>query len=860
MSEFAKEVLPVNLVDEMRSSYLDYAMSVIVGRALPDARDGLKPVHRRVLFSMHKQGNAWNKKYVKSATIVGDVMGKYHPHGDSAIYDTLVRMAQPFSLRYPLVDGQGNFGSMDGDPPAAYRYTEARMAKIAHSLLTDIEKETVDFAPNYDGSQQEPVVLPARLPHLLVNGSSGIAVGMATNVPPHHLGETLDACLYLLDHPAADTAALMRYIPGPDFPTGALINGARGIREAYETGRGRIYIRAKTHIETDDHSGKQTIVVDELPYQVNKANLLGKIADLVKEKKIDGISALRDESDKDGIRMVIELRRGEVAEVILNNLFQLTQLQVVFGINMMALVGGQPRLLPLKEALNVFLAHRREVVTRRTIFELRKARERAHILEGLSIALANIDEVIELIKQSSGPAEAKDALLAKSWAAGQVVDMLARAGAENSRPEGLAKQYGLHDGAYRLSPEQAQAILDLRLHRLTGLEQEKILDEYQQIIHEIEALLDILQIPERLLEVIKEELRDIKNQYNDVRRTQILDTHLNLSLEDLIAEEDRVITLSHEGYIKAQPLSDYEAQKRGGKGKSATAVKDEDFVEQLIIANTHDTMLCFTNRGKVYWLKVYELPQAGRNAKGKPIVNLLPFEPGERLNAVLTTREYPEDRYLIFATQSGTVKKTPLSDYSRPRSIGIIAINLRADDELVDVALTDGGRDIMLFSDAGKAVRFPEASVRSMGRDATGVRGMNIDDGQRVIALCVVADSGDILTVTENGYGKRTPIADYPQKGRGTKGVISIACSERNGRAVSALQVQEDEHIMLVTDNGTLVRTRVAEISTSGRNTQGVRLIRTSGSEKLIAVAKIVAEGEDDSGEGAGTNTDENAE
>ena len=860
MSDFAKEVLPVNLVDEMRSSYLDYAMSVIVGRALPDARDGLKPVHRRVLFSMHKQGNAWNKKYVKSATIVGDVMGKYHPHGDSAIYDTLVRMAQPFSLRYPLVDGQGNFGSMDGDPPAAYRYTEARMAKIAHSLLTDIEKETVDFAPNYDGSQQEPVVLPARLPHLLVNGSSGIAVGMATNIPPHHLGETLDACLYLLDHPEADTAALMRYIPGPDFPTGALINGARGIREAYETGRGRIYIRAKTHIETDDHSGKQTIVVDELPYQVNKANLLGKIADLVKEKKIDGISALRDESDKDGIRMVIELRRGEVAEVILNNLFQLTQLQVVFGINMMALVGGQPRLLPLKEALQVFLAHRREVVTRRTIFELRKARERAHILEGLSIALANIDEVIELIKQSSGPAEAKDALLAKSWAAGQVVDMLARAGAENSRPEGLAKQYGLHDGAYRLSPEQAQAILDLRLHRLTGLEQEKILDEYQQIIHEIEALLDILQIPERLLEVIKEELRDIKNQYNDVRRTQILDTHLNLSLEDLIAEEDRVITLSHEGYIKAQPLSDYEAQKRGGKGKSATAVKDEDFVEQLIVANTHDTMLCFTNRGKVYWLKVYELPQAGRNAKGKPIVNLLPFEPGERLNAVLTTREYPEDRYLIFATKSGTVKKTPLSEYSRPRSIGIIAINLRDDDELVDVARTDGSRDIMLFSDAGKAVRFPEASVRSMGRDATGVRGMNLDDGQRVIALCVVADNGDVLTVTENGYGKRTPIADYPQKGRGTKGVISIACSERNGRAVSALQVQEDEHIMLVTDNGTLVRTRVAEITTSGRNTQGVRLIRTSDSEKLIAVAKIVAEGEDDSGEGAGTNTDENAE
>ncbi|MDO5090126.1 MAG: DNA gyrase subunit A [Cardiobacteriaceae bacterium] len=860
MSDFAKEVLPVSLVDEMRSSYLDYAMSVIVGRALPDARDGLKPVHRRVLFSMHKQGNAWNKKYVKSATIVGDVMGKYHPHGDSAIYDTLVRMAQPFSLRYPLVDGQGNFGSMDGDPPAAYRYTEARMAKIAHSLLTDIEKETVNFAPNYDGSHLEPTVLPTRLPHLLVNGSSGIAVGMATNIPPHHLGETLDACLYLLDHPEADIAALMRFIPGPDFPTGALINGAKGIREAYETGRGRIYIRAKTHIETDESNGKQTIVVDELPYQVNKANLLGKIGELVKEKKIEGITALRDESDKDGIRMVIELRRGEVAEVILNQLFQLTQLQTVFGINMMALVGGQPKLLSLKEALNVFLAHRREVVTRRTIYELRKARERAHILEGLSIALANIDEVIELIKQSAGPAEAKAALLGKGWAPGQVVDMLARAGAENSRPDGLAKQYGMHGDLYFLSPEQAQAILDLRLHRLTGLEQDKIFEEFQAIITEIEGLLDILQIPERLLEVIKEELLDIKAQFNDVRRTQILDTHLNLSLEDLIAEEDRVITLSHEGYIKAQPLSDYEAQRRGGKGKSVTAVKDEDFVEQLFVANTHDTMLCFSNRGKVYWLKVYELPQAGRNAKGKPVVNLLPFEPGERLNAVLTTREYPDDQYLFFATKGGTVKKTPLSEYSRPRTSGIIAIDLRGDDELVDVALTNGSRDIMLFSDAGKAVRFHESNVRSMGRGAGGVRGMSLDDGQRVIALCAVEDEGDILTITENGYGKRTPAADYPQKGRGTKGVISIACSERNGSAVCAVQVMEDEHIMLVTDNGTLVRTRVAEISTSGRNTQGVRLIRTANGEKLIAVAKIIAEEEGDEADNSGIEHPETEE
>lgn len=849
MSDFAKEVLPVSLVDEMRSSYLDYAMSVIVGRALPDARDGLKPVHRRVLFSMHKQGNAWNKKYVKSATIVGDVMGKYHPHGDSPIYETLVRMAQPFSLRYPLVDGQGNFGSIDGDPPAAHRYTEARMAKIAHSLLTDIEKETVNFVPNYDGSHLEPTVLPTRLPHLLVNGSSGIAVGMATNIPPHHLGETLDACLHLLDHPEADTSALMRFVPGPDFPTGAMINGAKGIREAYETGRGRIYIRAKTHIETDDSNGKQSIIVDELPYQVNKANLLTKIGELVKDKKIDGITALRDESDKDGIRMVIELRRGEVAEVILNQLFQLTQLQTVFGINMMALVGGQPKLLSLKESLNVFLAHRREVVTRRTIYELRKARERAHILEGLSIALANIDEVIELIKRSAGPAEAKEALLAKGWAPGQVVDMLARAGADNSRPDGLAKQYGLHGNLYYLSPEQAQAILDLRLHRLTGLEQDKIFEEFQAIITEIEGLLDILQIPERLLEVIKEELIDIKAQFNDVRRTQILDTHLNLSLEDLIAEEDRVITLSHEGYIKAQPLSDYEAQRRGGKGKSVTAVKDEDFVEQLFVANTHDTMLCFSNKGKVYWLKVYELPQAGRNAKGKPVVNLLPFEAGERLNAVLTTREYPEDQYLFFATKSGTVKKTPLSEYSRPRASGIIAIDLRGDDELVDVALTNGDKDIMLFSDAGKAVRFHESNVRSMGRGAGGVRGMSLDDGQRVIALCVVQDEGDILTITENGYGKRTPAADYPQKGRGTKGVISIACSERNGSAVCAVQVMEDEHIMLVTDNGTLVRTRVAEISTSGRNTQGVRLIRTANGEKLIAVAKIIAEEEGDDAE-----------
>lgn len=849
MSDFAKEILPINLVDEMRSSYLDYAMSVIIGRALPDARDGLKPVHRRVMYSMHQNGNAWNKKYVKSARVIGDVMGSYHPHGDSAIYDTLVRMAQPFSLRYPLVDGQGNFGSIDGDPAAAHRYTEARMAKIAHSLLTDIEKDTVDFMPNYDGSQMEPVALPARFPNLLVNGSSGIAVGMATNIPPHHLGETIDACLYLLKNPTADTAALMHYLPGPDFPTGAMINGAKGIREAYETGKGRIYIRAKTHIEGDE-GGKQSIIVDELPYQVNKANLLSKIADLVKEKRIDGITALRDESDKDGIRMVIELRRGEVAEVVLNNLFQLTQLEVVFGINMMALVGGQPKLLSLKEALSVFLAHRREVVTRRTIFELRKARERAHILEGLSVALANIDEVIALIRASSGPAEAKEALVSRVWAAGQVVDMLSRAGAENSRPDGLATIYGLLEDGYHLSPEQAQAILDLRLHRLTGLEQDKIIEEYQEILNNIADLLEILQVPERLQAVLHDELMEMKTQFNDVRRTQILDTHLNLSLEDLIAEEDRVITLSHEGYIKAQPLSDYEAQRRGGKGKSVTAVKDEDFVEQLFVANTHDTMLCFSNKGKVYWLKVYELPQAGRQAKGKPIINLLPFEKDERLNAVLTTREYPEDQYLFFATKAGTVKKTPLSEYSRPRANGIIAIHLSAEDELVDVEITDGKQDIMLFSNAGKSVRFNETDVRSMGRGASGVRGMKLEAGQRVIALCVVQEEGAILTITENGYGKRTPIREYPTKGRGGKGILSIMCSERNGEAVYAVQVEEDEHIMLVTNNGTLVRTRVAEISTSGRNTQGVRLIRTSEQEKLIAVAKIVVDqSQDDDGE-----------
>lgn len=845
MSQFAKEVLQVSLADEMQGSYLDYAMSVIVGRALPDARDGLKPVHRRVLFSMHKQGHAWNKKYVKSATIVGDVMGKYHPHGDSAIYDTLVRMAQDFSLRYPLVDGQGNFGSIDGDPAAAYRYTEARMAKVAHSLLSDIEKETVNFNPNYDGSQQEPAVLPTRLPHLLLNGSSGIAVGMATNIPPHHLGELLDACLCLLDNPEATVEDLMRFVPGPDFPTGALINGVKGIREAYETGRGRVIIRAKTHIEGEEGE-KQAIVVDELPYQVNKTNLQLKINELVKEKRLEGISALRDESDKDGIRLVIEVKRGDSAEVVLNNLFNLTQLQVSFGVNMMALVGGRPRLLSLKEALWVFLAHRREVVTRRSLFELRKTRERTHVLEGLSVALNNIDEMIALIKDSGSPALAKEALLTRDWSARGVVQLLERAGGVSSRPEGLAADYGLHTVAgnaiYRLSPEQAQAILDLRLHRLTGLEQDKIQAEYQENIDTIAALLRILSDEKRLVEVIKEELQEIRDQFNDKRRTEILHNHLDLSMEDLIAEEDRVITLSHEGYIKAQPLSDYEAQKRGGKGKSVTAVKEEDFVERLFIANTHDTMLCFSNKGKVYWIKVYALPLAGRGAKGKPMVNLLPLSEGERINAVLTTRSYPEDQFLFFATKQGTVKKTPLNDYSRPRNDGIIAINLNDGDELVDVALTDGKQDIMLFSDEGKAMRFNENEVRSMGRSATGVRGIRLNNGANVIALCVVQEQGEILTVTENGYGKRTPVADYPCKGRGGMGVISINCSERNGQAVAALQIQAADELMLVTGSGTLVRTRAAEIAVSGRNTQGVRLIRTKDDEKVIAVAKIIGD------------------
>ncbi len=842
MTEFAKEVLPVNLEDEMQHSYLEYAMSVIVGRALPDVRDGLKPVHRRALFSMHEQNNDWNKPYKKSARIVGDIMGKYHPHGDSAIYDTIVRMAQPFSMRYMLVDGQGNFGSVDGDAPAAMRYTEVRMARIAHDLLDDLDKDTVDFIPNYDESEFEPAVLPARFPNLLVNGSAGIAVGMATNIPPHNLAETINGCIALIDDPQLSIDDLMQqYIPGPDFPTAALINGRRGILEAYRTGRGRIYIRARCEVETDDSNNKQRIIVTELPYQVNKARLLEKIAELVKEKKIEGITELRDESDKDGMRVVIELRRGEVAEVVLNNLYQHTQMQNVFGINMVALVDGQPRLLNLKQMLEYFLRHRREVVTRRTLFELRKARDRAHVLEGLAVALANIDEVIALIKAAPNPAEAKKGLLAKHWKSGAVEAMLERAGADASRPQDISDEYGLTDQGYRLTETQAQAILDLRLHRLTGLEQDKIINEYSEILEKIKDLLDILSSPDRLMQVIRDELTAIVEQYGDERRTEILEDQLDLTMEDLITEEDVVVTLSHAGYAKAQPLDAYQAQRRGGKGKTATATKDEDFVDRLFVASTHDTILCFSSRGRVYWLKVYQLPQAGRTARGKPIINLLPLEPGERINAVLPVREYSEDRYIFMATSSGTVKKTSLTDFSRPRASGIIAVDLRDDDQLVGVAITDGSQDVMLFTSAGKAIRFAEDAVRPMGRTACGVRGIKLGPGQEVISLIIAEEGRAILNVTENGYGKRTALDQYPAKGRGGMGVIAIKTSERNGNQVGAVLADETDEVMLITDGGTLVRTPVADVPMMGRDTQGVRMIRVGDEERLIGIERIEA-------------------
>ncbi len=860
MTEFAKEVLPVNLEDEMQTSYLDYAMSVIVGRALPDVRDGLKPVHRRVLYAMSELGNDWNKPYKKSARVVGDVIGKYHPHGDTAVYDTIVRMAQPFSMRYMLVDGQGNFGSVDGDAPAAMRYTEVRMARIAHSMLDDLDKETVDFIPNYDESEHEPAVLPARIPNLLVNGSTGIAVGMATNIPPHNLTEIVDGCVAMIDNPAISIDELMAYIPGPDFPTAALINGARGIHEAYKTGRGRIYVRARTEIETNDKTGRQTIVVHELPYQVNKARLLEKIAELVKEKRIEGISELRDESDKDGMRMVIELRRGEVAEVVLNNLYQHTQMQNVFGINMVSLVDGQPRLLNLKQMLEYFIRHRREVVTRRTLFELRKARDRAHVLEGLAVALANIDEVIKLIREAASPADAKRELLARQWKSGAVEAMLERAGADASRPQDLPAEFGLSAQGYRLTETQAQAILDLRLHRLTGLEQDKILNEYSEIIDKIKDLLDILSSPDRLMQVIRDELIAIRDQYGDARRTEIISNRLDLTLEDLITEEDVVVTLSHAGYAKAQTLDIYQAQRRGGKGKTATSTKDEDFVDQLFVASTHDTILCFSSRGRVYWMKVYELPQAGRNARGKPIVNLLPLEKDERINAVLPIREYSEDKYIFMATSSGTVKKTPLINFSRQRASGIIAVDLRDDDQLVGVAVTDGHQDVMLFTSANKAIRFNESQVRPMGRTACGVRGVKLGPDQKVIALMIAEPGRTVLTVTENGYGKRTPVEQFPLRGRGGMGVISIKASERNGKQVGAVLVDEGDEVMLITNGGTLVRTPISDVSVMGRDTQGVTMIRLSKKEKLVGIERIESlDGDEDEGDTGETGEDSEA-
>ncbi len=846
MAELAKEVLQVNLEDEMRQSYMDYAMSVIVGRALPDVRDGLKPVHRRVLFAMSVLGNDWNKAYKKSARVVGDVIGKYHPHGDSAVYDTIVRMAQPFAMRYMLVDGQGNFGSVDGDAAAAMRYTEVRMSKLAHELLADLDRETVNFGPNYDESEYEPLVLPTRVPGLLVNGSAGIAVGMATNIPPHNLNEVISATIALIENPEMDIDGIMEYLPGPDFPTAGIINGAQGIHEAYHTGRGRIYMRAKSHVETNEQNGKNSLIVTELPYQVNKARLLEKIAELVKDKKLDGITELRDESDKDGMRVVIELRRGEVPEVILNNLYKQTVMQNVFGINMVALVDGQPRLLNVKEILLAFIGHRREVVTRRTLFDLRKARSRAHVLEGLTVALANLDELIEMIKSSPSPAVAKERLLAKHWDPGLVRAMLGQGGAETSRPENLDAQFGLQENGYQLSPVQAQEILNMRLHRLTGLEQDKLTKEYEEILGTVRDLLEILSDPTRLMTVIRAELEEILDKYGDERRTVILEKKLDLSLEDLITEEDVVVTISHGGYAKSQSLDRYQAQRRGGKGKSATKVKNEDFIDEIFVANTHDTLLCFTSTGKIYWLKVYQLPQASHVSRGKPIVNLLPLEKDERVNAVLPVREYSEDLFVFFATRKGIVKKTPLTAYGNQRANGIWAINLDDDDELVNVEITQGDSEVMLFSSSGKCIRFAESNVSSVGRTARGVIGIRLQKDQQVVSMLVLAD-GDILTVTERGYGKRTNPAEHSCQGRGGQGVIGIQTSERNGQLISALQVTDDDDIMLISDGGTLVRTHAEEISTLGRNTQGVTLIRLRDDENLVGLARIQTEDDEES-------------
>jgi DNA gyrase subunit A len=851
MAENAKEIIRVNIEDEMRQSYLDYAMSVIIGRALPDVRDGLKPVHRRVLFAMNELGNVYNKPYKKSARVVGDVIGKYHPHGDQSVYDAIVRLAQPFSLRYMLVDGQGNFGSVDGDSAAAMRYTEVRMSRLSHELLADIDKDTVDFGFNYDESEREPLVLPTRVPNLLINGSAGIAVGMATNIPPHNLNEVSAATIALIDEPALSIDELMHYIPGPDFPTHGIINGSSGIIEAYRTGRGRILVRAKAEIETESN-GRETIIVHELPYQVNKARLIEKIAELVKEKKLEGISELRDESDKDGMRVVIEIRKDAMGDVVLNNLFQQTQLQVTFGINMVALLDGQPKLLNLKDIIEAFIRHRREVVTRRTIFELRKARARAHILEGLTVALANIDEMIELIKTSASPAEARERMLARKWQPGVVGALLSAAGAGASRPEDMDPRDGLKADGYQLSDVQAQEILAMRLHRLTGLEQEKLSDEYRQILETIRGLIEILENPNRLLEVIREELEAVKAEFGDARRTEIQHSQEDLNVLDLIAPEDMVVTLSHTGYIKRQPASTYRSQRRGGKGRSASALKDEDVVEQLWVVNTHDTLLTFTSTGRVYWLKVYQIPEAGPGARGKPIINLLPLGEGEKVQAVLPIREYAEDRFVFFATKHGTVKKTPLTEFAFQLQKGKLAIKLHDDDALVNVELTDGDSDILLFASNGKVNRFDENTVRSMGRTAAGVRGMKLVGGAEVVSLIVAAE-GDILTATARGYGKRTDLAEFTKKGRGTQGVIGIQCSERNGPLVGAVQVTEAHELMLISDKGTLVRTRVAEVSQLGRNTQGVTLIRLPADETLVSVMRLEAE----EGNGDGPGEDE---
>jgi DNA gyrase subunit A len=861
MENFAKEVLPISLEEEMRRSYLDYAMSVIVGRALPDVRDGLKPVHRRVLFAMHESNNVWNRPYVKCARIVGDVLGKYHPHGDSATYEALVRMAQDFSMRYTLIDGQGNFGSVDGDAAAAYRYTECRLDKIASELLADIDKETVDFVPNYDGKELEPAVLPTRAPNLLVNGSSGIAVGMATNIPPHNLGEVVDACLHLLANPSCAIEELIKLMPAPDFPTSGIIYGLTGVHEGYRTGRGRVVMRARTHFEEIGKGDRQAVIVDELPYQVNKKALLEKIAEYVTEKKIEGISDLRDESDRSGMRIVIELKRGEIPEVALNNLYKQTQLQDTFGINMVALVDNQPRLLDLKSMLEAFISHRREVVTRRTVYELKKARERGHILEGLAVALSNVDEVIELIKKAPSPAEAKSGLMKKAWPSDLVKQMLGRAPAAQYRPEGLAEEFGLKDDGYYLSDAQAQAILELRLQRLTGLEQDKIREEYREVVATIADLLDILAKPSRIIAIIDAELRKLKEEFGDKRRSEIVTVAEDIALEDLIAPQDMVVTFSHGGYVKSQPLADYRAQRRGGRGKSATAMKEDDFIERLFIAHSHDYLLCFSNRGRLYWLKVYEVPAGSRTSRGKPIVNMFPLEEGEKITAVVPVKEFDENHFVFMATAQGTVKKTPLTDFSRPRPSGIIAVGLDEGDYLVGVALTDGKFDVMLFSSEGKAVRFEEADVRPMGRQATGVRGMRLGEGQRVVCMLAAHDeSKSVLTATENGFGKRTPIAEYTRHGRGGLGMIAIQTSERNGALVGAALVDDNDEVMLISTGGVLIRTKVAQIREQGRSTQGVTLISLDQGEKLAGLERIEERDVVDGNGGNGGNGGPHAE